>query len=131
MSLLGLCGFLLALYIYRKKKGKKKLVCPLRSDCDTVIHSDYSRIAGIPIEVLGMTYYAFTGIVYSALFIFGFWSHTIGLVLLGIASCSALFSLYLVSLQIFVIKHWCAWCMTSALISLLILLASYLHFSLF
>ena len=127
ISLLGLVGFFISLYIYDKKKAKKKLVCPRRSNCDTVIHSDYSKILGIPVEVLGMVYYTFMGSIYTIVFIFDLWSNSIALVLLGVSICSVLFSIYLVSIQAFVVKHWCLWCLSSALVSILIFIFSYIH----
>lgn len=126
---LGLGGFLIAQYIYRKKKAKTKLVCPRRSNCDTVIHSDYSKIFGIPVEGLGMYYYASVVITY-CVFLFRPANEIINLVVLGISMSSVLFSIYLVSMQAFVIKQWCAWCLASASISLLILILSYTRFTL-
>ena len=128
ISLLGLSGFLLASYIYSKKKTKKKLICPMRSNCDTVIHSDYSKILGIPVEILGMIYYAIIGCVYSIVFIIDMWSFLIAMILLGISFCAVLFSVYLISIQAFVVKHWCTWCLCSAFISILIAGLSYLHY---
>jgi uncharacterized membrane protein len=127
ISLLGLAGFLLALHIHRKKLSKKKLVCPMRSNCDTVIHSDYSRIMGIPVEVLGMIYYVFIGSIYSVIFIFNLWSEITALVIFTITLCSLLFSVYLVSVQAFILKQWCAWCLLSATTSFLIFVLSYIH----
>ena len=120
-------GFLISFYIYNKKKKKKKMICPMRSNCETVIHSDYSHIVGIPVEVLGMVYYAFIGIAYTASFIFDLWQAPVAMILLGVSMCSVLFSVYLVSLQMFIIRHMCTWCLLSALISLSILVLSFLH----
>lgn len=131
ISILGLIGFSLSFYIYSKKKGKKKLICPRYSNCDTVIHSDYSTIAHIRVEVLGMMYYALIGISYTGIFILGLWSSLVALILLSISALAVLFSLYLVSIQAFVVKHWCIWCLSSAITSILILLFSYLHFSIY
>jgi uncharacterized membrane protein len=103
------------------------MICPMRSNCDTVIHSDYSRLLGIPVEVLGMIYYIFIGSIYSFVFIFNLWTPGIALILLGISISSVLFSIYLVSIQAFVLRHWCVWCLTSAAISLAIFVLSYLH----
>ncbi len=128
ISLLGLSGFILSFYIYSKKKTKKKLICPMKSNCDTVIHSDYSKIFSIPVEVLGMVYYVLVGSAYSIIFNLGAWSTVWGSILLGISASALLFSIYLVSLQAFVVKHWCVWCLSSALISLMIFILSYLHF---
>lgn len=127
IGVLGLTGFLIATYIYGKKKAKKKLVCPRYSNCDTVIHSDYSKIAGIPVELLGMIYYAFIGSIYSFVFILRLWSIPLGIIILGISGCAVVFSLYLVSIQAFVLKHWCLWCLFSACISTIIFVISYIH----
>ncbi len=129
--LLGLIGFFIATYIYGKKKAKKKLVCPRRSNCDTVIHSDYSKILGIPVEVLGMIYYFFIGSIYSIVFVFNFWSPLTGFIILGVSMSAVLFSIYLVSMQAFVIKQWCVWCLCSAFISILIFVLSYIHLELY
>jgi uncharacterized membrane protein len=128
ISLLGLFGFILSFYIYSKKKTKKKLICPMRSNCDTVIHSDFSKIFGIPVEVLGMIYYMVIGSSYSFAFITDIWSFQIAIVLLGISMCAVLFSIYLVSIQAFVLRHWCIWCLSSAITSILIAILSYIHF---
>lgn len=125
--LLGLAGFLISFYIYKKKKTKKKLICPRRSNCETVIHSDYSKILGIPVEVLGIFYYFFISSSYVVTSIFGFWSSYVSIALVGVSMCSVLFSIYLVSIQMFVLKHWCMWCLSSAFISVLIFALSFLH----
>ncbi len=131
IGLLGIAGFLISAYIYLKKKSKQKLVCPRRSNCDTVIHSDYSKILGIPVEILGMVYYFFAGSVYSYIFIYSLWSTSVGIILVGVSMCAILFSIYLVSLQLFVVKHWCAWCLCSAAICLLIFILSYAHLTIY
>ncbi len=131
---LGLFGFLLASHIHNKKIGKQKLVCPLRSDCDTVINSDYSKVLGIPVEVLGMFYYAFISISHglyslytpyltlnSPFFMFFL---ILFLFVVFVSVCATLFSFYLIFIQAFKIKQWCMWCMGSALISLLICVIS-------
>ncbi len=127
ISLLGLTGFLIASYIHRKKLGKKKLICPMRSNCETVIHSDYSKILGINVEILGMSYYFLVSIMYAFLNVLNFYFPNILWILLAFSGCSVLFSIYLLSVQTFIIRHWCIWCLFSALISVLIFFLSYLN----
>jgi uncharacterized membrane protein len=108
-------GFLLAAYIRHKKVSKETLVCPLRSNCGTVIFSDYSRFFGVPVELLGMAYYLIVAVVYGVFLaapismpqfvVFGIFSMTIA---------AFLFSLYLTFIQAFALKQWCAWCLVSA-----------------
>lgn len=128
ISILGLFGFLLSFYIYSKKKSKKKLICPRRSNCETVIHSDYSKIVGIPVEVLGMIYYFIIGSAYTVAFITNIWNFQVAEILLGLSMCAVLFSIYLVSIQAFVVRHLCFLCLCSAFTSILIGVLSYLHF---
>ncbi len=117
--LLGLSGFILASFIHRKKSAKKKLVCPMRSNCETVIHSDYSKLMGIPVEVLGMSYYAFIALAYGVYHIISL-PDFIPIILSATSLSAVIFSTYLISVQAFVIKQWCTWCLTSAMISVII-----------
>ena len=126
-------GFLLASYINKKKKKKVKLVCPMRSNCDTVINSDYSKIYGIKLEVLGMIYYAFIALGYGVVNNFPSLSDILSNILLPFSFFAFIFSLYLISVQAFVLKQWCFWCLSSALFSTIIFLISFfikigLHF---
>ena len=126
---IGLGGFILASYIHNKKKAKKKLVCPMRANCEVVIHSDYSKVLGVPVEILGMCYYAFISISYGIYNIFGL-AAPLPEILFGISILAFLFSLYLISIQAFVIKQWCTWCLISAGLCTTIFILSYLSYSL-
>ncbi len=121
---LGLFGFLLASYIHNKKIGNTKLVCPLRSDCDTVINSDYSKVLGIPVEVLGMFYYAFISIAYGMQHLYSL-PIIFPKILMYISILATVFSIYLICIQAFKIKEWCMWCMGSAFVSFLICILSF------
>lgn len=111
----ALAGTALAAYIYRKKRTHKVLVCPLKADCESVVHSEYATFFGIPVELLGMAYYSLIAVSYAVIaaapavaaspLVFG---------LLAITSAAFLFSLYLTFIQAFAIKQWCSWCLLSA-----------------
>lgn len=128
ICVLGLVGFIIAFYIHAKKVSKKKLICPRKSNCDTVIHSEHSKIIGIPVEVLGMLYYAAIAIAYPFISILGYWNEYVAIVVFTTTACAVVFSAYLVLIQAFVVKHWCAWCLSSAGISTAIFVLSYFHF---
>lgn len=117
MLFLGLFASLTGLWsswkIYRSKRLKTKLVCPLRASCDTVIHSHYSQTLGIPNEIIGVGYFSLVALLFAVL--------TVGIVhvsmyatLLLVATTSVLFSLYLIFIQAFTIRAWCSWCMLTA-----------------
>ena len=118
-------GFYAAFYIRSHKKSGTKMLCPLDSDCETVVRSDYSKIFGIPLENLGLSYYAAVGLVTltklampDALPIF------ITQILLLATIAAFGFSIYLTGIQLFKIKEWCAWCLVSALMCLIIFLGT-------
>ena len=115
LILIGFSGFLIAFYIRTKKTKKRPLVCPLRSNCDTVIHSDFSKFFGIPVEILGMIYYALVTIYHGVLILCPEIASNLTVFISLIFSTGAfLFSIYLISIQAFVLKEWCTWCLFSA-----------------
>ena len=119
---LGVCGFLVARHIYKHKKpNQTPLVCPLKFDCNTVVHSDYSKIFGIPVEILGMIYYSLLAISYLFFLLTPDTLHIVLVLIVAILSVIAfLFSLYLIGVQVFVLKKGCFWCYVSALICMII-----------
>lgn len=129
ITILALVGFSISLYIHHKKTSSQSLVCPFRSRCEMVIYSQYSKFFGIPLERIGMVYYGLIAICY-ALFSVGYFSSSITtftIVLFALSLCAFIFSLYLILIQLFTLKEWCAWCMASALVSTLILAAAIIN----
>src|SRR3989344_7255893 len=114
LILLGASGFFLSFFIHHKKKQKEPLICPMRSDCNTVVKSRYSKLLGIPLEVLGMLYYGSTVLGYSALLI---WPGLIKIdycqeILSTLALLAFLVSVYLTLVQLVALRQWCVWCLT-------------------
>src|SRR3989344_7244119 len=114
LSALG--GFLIALYIYHKKRASDNhLVCPIGSNCDAVVHSSYSKFFEIPVELLGLLYYATIVISYGIIISTPLTAPPIFVFSVFVVSLLAfLFSLYLTFIQIFNLKQLCTWCLISA-----------------
>ncbi len=130
LALIGLAGFCIASYISHCKNKKKPLVCPLRTSCDFVTTSDYSKFLGIHIEHIGMAYYAIVTLLhFSIVFFPEFATFPVLLAGLTASSCAFLFSLYLTGIQAFVLKQWCTWCITSAVLCALIFVTTYLSWT--
>jgi len=108
-------GFCIAGYIYRSQHKKTALVCPFDGKCDFVTKSKYATTFGISNTILGMLFYAGVFLYYSLAFAEMVFSSTwiIAFIHLGVilAFC---FSLYLLFVQAFVLRHWCSWCVFSA-----------------
>jgi uncharacterized membrane protein len=124
IGLLGVCGFFVADHIRKHKVKQVPLVCMAGFDCHTVVHSDYSRFFGIPVEILGMIYYAVIALGYLVLtLVFGEVLPQLVVNIAAILSLAAfLFSVYLIIVQVLVLKKGCSWCFVSAFISISIFL---------
>jgi uncharacterized membrane protein len=128
---LGILGFFLCVHIYRKKRSPKPLVCPLKGDCDSVIKSDYSTLFGIGLEIYGLAYYGIVTLSYLTMYFYPeLHVPMFYMPLLLVSTGAFLFSMYLTGVQAFKIKSWCTWCLTSAGISTLIAIASYIKINL-
>lgn len=103
------------------RKQKQPLVCPLNHDCSVVTESRWSHIFYVRNEVLGLLFYV--GMIIAGLGV-AFLTDYAGLLRLAIKISTALgglFSLFLVFIQIKVIKDYCFYCLISAVITLLLL----------
>jgi len=80
---------------------------------------------GLPLEWLGVAYYAIISISYAvALILPDTIAPSFGVFLLTISAGAFLFSLYLIFIQAFYLKEWCTWCLGSAGLSTIIFLAA-------
>ena len=118
VPLTAVAGLAVAGYLAFVELTVSEAVCGVVGNCNTVQQSMYARVFNIPIGVLGVVGYVLIG----AIWLLGREHRqqadqiTRGLVLLGVA-----FSIYLTFLEPFVIGATCVWCLTSAVIMLLLL----------
>lgn len=127
--ILGMCGFMVAIHIRNHKVKNMPLVCMAGFDCHTVVHSDYSRFFGIPVEILGMVYYVSISFIYLLLFFVSVpqaMLADLSILLTAVSLGAFLFSIYLIAVQIFILKKGCSWCFVSAFISILIFILTIL-----
>lgn len=117
----SLLGLLVAGYLFYEYSFNGQFICPTGTGCDIVRASPYAKFFGISIPVLGIIYYlvmAFLSVVHS---------HDLPTRLVHklrflIAISGVGFGIYLTYLEAFVIKAFCFWCVTSFIISVIILL---------
>ncbi len=118
-------GLIAAGYLAYVEVAHVEAVCGPVGDCNTVQQSDYARLFGIPIGMLGLVGYilillAWAGYRYGK----GKWANYAALGMLVMTTGGVLFSIYLTFLEPFVIGATCAWCITSAVIMTLLFLLS-------
>ncbi len=121
--LLAVLGFLDARYLTLVHYKQVILVCTRSTifvDCGRVLQSPYAVVFGIPLAVFGIVNYSLLVIIIIAALItrkkvFSYW-------LVVHTGFSAVASLYLMYLQLFVIRSICLYCTASALISFFLFL---------
>lgn len=125
----GLLGIYIAYKIKTNKALKKKgeqMVCLVGHKCDDVIFSDNSKFFGINLEIMGVIYYALIFIFYIIYLILpNLITEPIVFIALGITFGGFLFSIYLTYIQVFKLKSFCSWCLSSATASSVIFFSSY------
>jgi protein-disulfide isomerase/uncharacterized membrane protein/rhodanese-related sulfurtransferase len=114
LSLLGLFDSLYLLWVYTSPS--RPMVC-LGSGCDAVRASSYAHLFGVPLPAFGVaTYTALVLLIFAEVLVPPRLGRAIRYAVAGISCVGFLFSIYLTSLEAFVIHAWCAWCVVSALV---------------
>ena len=118
IALLAVVGACVATYLTLYKIGViGTLSCSIGS-CEQVNTSRWSRLLGAPVALWGVGFYLTVLIVAVAGTLPRFSdSRAIGTSLLVLGTMGLLFSIYLTSLELFVIHAICMWCVISAIIA--------------
>ena len=114
--ILAVLGFGISLYLAFAHYLGYAVPCDITHGCEAVLNSKSSVFLGLPLGVWGVAY--FTAVILSALLAnsYGIWKKILTL-LLGLGALAALVFL---SLQFFVIKKVCQYCLTTDLLSILL-----------
>jgi uncharacterized membrane protein len=127
IAALSLVGILIALYLTLYKVGViGSLTCSVGS-CETVNTSRWATFLGLPVAAWGLAAYV-------ALFALSMAGTTdryagstaLSWLLVAIAAWSVIFSAWLTYIELFVIHAICIWCVTSAVLLVVILAAGVL-----
>lgn len=124
LLMFALAGFLDASYLSVSYVNNVAPVCVIAHGCDVVTTSVYAKLGNAPIALLGLAYY-FVG--FGLLLVYAIADQRVALKMAaGLFSAGLLFSIWLVYLQLAVIKAICIYCMTSAAITVILFLVSML-----
>jgi thiol-disulfide isomerase/thioredoxin/heme/copper-type cytochrome/quinol oxidase subunit 4 len=116
-------GLVVAGYLTYVEIGENEAVCGAVGDCNTVQQSEYAELFGlVPIGLLGVCGYVMILAVWAvSRYAAGWVDDAAQATLLSAAVFGTVFSIYLTFLEPFVIGATCAWCLTSAMLMILIL----------
>ena len=125
IAVLSLIGLFVALYLTAHALGwTGPLVCGI-GECETVQGSKWAKVGSVPVAMIGLLGY----VALLVLAVLGIQpgrrrSRAIGTLLLAGATVGFAFSVWLTYLEAFVIRAWCQWCVSSAFLMTVILVAS-------
>lgn len=125
IALLALVGVFLSMYLTLHKLGYiGHLACAIGS-CEQVQSSRWSVLMRIPVAAWGVAFYATTfAIAFTGTQERFTESRTVSWLLLGITGWGVLFSAYLTGLELFVIHGICLYCVSSALLVVVLFVLS-------
>jgi uncharacterized membrane protein len=125
-ALMSLLGLFVSAYLYLYKIGRIGTLACGTGGCETVQQSPWSRFLGVEVSLIGLVGYALLFVV-ALLTLQGPaarpWAPR---ALTGLAAGGVLFTLYLTSLELFVIHALCRWCVGSAVIIVSVLVLALL-----
>jgi uncharacterized membrane protein len=127
VAALALVGFFIALYLWLWHTGViGELVCG-DAGCETVQLSEYARLFGVPVSLVGMAGYVALFTV-SMVGLTDRWldRREPTVLLVALASIGVAYSAYLTYLEAAVIHAWCRYCVASAVVMVLVFAASLL-----
>jgi uncharacterized membrane protein len=121
---LAVLGLLVATYMTIYKLTDNNAMCIGSGGCSVVNASRYSEVNGIPVALIGMGGYA---AILALLFLElrpGFFQENGTMVLFGTSLVGFLFTLYLIFVEIVLIKAYCPFCLTSQAVMTIIFILS-------
>ena len=110
---LTVLGLLVSIYMTIYKFTDNEAMCVGSGGCSVVNASRYSEVQGIPVAVLGVVgYLAILAILYLETRP-GFFQDNGGMILFGLTLVGFLFTVWLVYVEVALIKAYCPFCITS------------------
>lgn len=119
-----LIGLFVSIYMTIYKITSNEAMCVGSKDCSVVNASRYSEVNGIPVAVIGIAGYT---AILALLWLEkkpGFFQQNGTMIFFGLSVTGFLFTVYLVFLEVALIKAYCPFCITSQVAMTLIFIIS-------
>lgn len=125
-------GIANAVYLYwqfvQYKRTARPMVCPFDGKCEEVVDTVYGTTFGVKNEIWGLLYY-FSLLGMIAVYLFSAEFAPVARLIIIISSVgAALFSTYLLFVQLFLLRKRCSWCLLASLINYLIFVFEIIYF---
>lgn len=117
-------GLLVSIYMTIYKLTNNDAMCLGSGGCSYVNASRYSQVNGIPVAAIGLIGFLALMVVMLLESRSAFFAENGPLFEFGMSLMGVLYSIFLTYLELYVIRHICPFCVTSALAILLVLIVS-------
>ena len=114
VALVSLMGLADAIYLTAEHLSGRSVRCTIISGCSEVLSSPYATVRGYPLAALGALAYF---LVFSLATLAAFGYRVVDKLLTFVVAAMFLTTLWLLYLQAFVIRHFCQFCLLSALVT--------------
>jgi uncharacterized membrane protein len=114
-ALVSLIGLADSIYLTVEHVSGRSVRCTIVSGCSEVLSSQYATVRGFPLAAIGAVAY-FMVFSFATLAAFGY--RRLGTLLTMLVGAMFLTTLWLLYLQAFVIRHFCQFCLLSALVTI-------------
>jgi uncharacterized membrane protein len=116
-ALVSLIGLADAIYLTIEHLSGRSVRCTIVSGCSEVLSSEYATVRGIPLAMIGAAaYFAVFSLAVLAAYSYR-WAAKLLTVIVGLMFITTLWLIYL---QALVIKHFCQFCLLSALVTFIL-----------
>ena len=116
-ALVSLIGLADAIYLTVEHLSGRSVRCTIVSGCSEVLSSSYATVGSVPLAMIGAAAY-FTVFSLAVLAAYNYkWAAKLLTVIVALMFVTTLWLLYL---QAFVIKHFCQFCLLSALVTFIL-----------
>jgi uncharacterized membrane protein len=116
-ALVSLIGLADAIYLTVEHLSGRSVRCTIVSGCSEVLSSSYASMGGVPLAMIGAAAY-FT--VFSLATLAAYSYKSAAKLLAVVVGLMFITTLWLLYLQAFVIKHFCQFCLLSALVTFIL-----------
>ena len=123
----ALIGVADAFYVAHASYTGQPLWCVILEGCNTVVQSPYARLFGVPASYVGLAFYVHMfGL--AALLALDPFSRGLRFGALAYTTAGVCYSGYFAYLQVVAIRALCLYCLISAVLTMLLLIAALRHF---
>lgn len=118
IAVISLVGLADSIYLTVEHLSGRSVRCTITSGCSEVLSSSYATVAGYPLAGLGALAYF---VVFSLAVLIAFGYYKLKTLLALVVGAMFVTTLWLLYLQAFVIRHFCQFCLLSALVTTILM----------